>query len=107
MYLPNSTMISADIVILATGYQQLFPEWLFDREIIKNIDFDENDNPKIDSDYAVSYGGEGNIFVVNGAKHSHGVVDPNLFLSALRAAKIVNRCTNSDFYSIYSVPIFG
>ncbi len=75
----------ADIVILATGYYQSFPNHIFSEEIINSIEFDNANRPLLKENYALQFNGKGNIFYLNGARHSHGVVDPNLSLNAVRA----------------------
>lgn len=89
LLLDNCLEVNADMVILASGYEQKFPKELFDNNILKNIEFND-EKPIIDLDYSVKYSGIGKLYVTNGSKHIHGVVDPNLSLNAIRAQKIIN-----------------
>lgn len=85
-----------DIVILATGYQsnilsclgKIFPE-------VKN-----HTDLLINSDYSINWehSKTNKIFVQNGAKHTHGVADPNLSLAAWRNAIIINSLSGSFIY---------
>ena len=83
------------MIILATGYVQQFPSSLFSQQILENIEFDEL-NPKLDFNYKAMYSGQGSIFVLNGAKHTHGIVDPNLSLNAIRAYRVVDSILGSN-----------
>ena len=89
IYSKNQKIISADMIILATGYKQYFPKEIFSDEILSKIKKDNNYNVCISEDYSLKYEGKGKIFYLNGGKHTHGVVDPNLSLNASRARKIV------------------
>lgn len=88
--------IEVDSIILATGYRQnpLPP-------IIKNftgeIEF-LNNNPNVNLDFSLQYSGPGKIFVVNAARASHGVAEPNLSLNAWRAATVINSILGREHY---------
>lgn len=83
---------SFDTIILATGYVQRFPDHLFSEELLQKAFF-VNGIPATNENYELEYAGPGRIFLVNGCKHFHGVVDPNLSLSAWRAMKILSTIT--------------
>lgn len=102
----NTLSHNTDIVILATGYKQSFPINLLDTKITSKIHFDNKYRPEINSEYSVKYDGKGNIYVVNGAKHTHGVVDSNLSLSAIRAARIINSHLKKEIFRISSEQIY-
>lgn len=91
----SPTVVESDMIILATGYVQQFPSSLFSQQILENIEFDEL-NPKLDFNYKAMYSGQGSIFVLNGAKHTHGIVDPNLSLNAIRAYRVVDSILGSN-----------
>lgn len=86
----NKKKLDSDIIILCTGYKQHFPKEIFNEGLLEKIGLNEDDLPIINKEYQLQYSGVGNIYVVNGAKHTHGVVDPNLSLSAIRAQSIIN-----------------
>ena len=44
--------------------------------------------------------GRSRVFVQNGARHSHGLADPNLSLTAWRAATIVNSLLRKEIYRL-------
>ncbi len=96
IYSKEKKTTSHDMVILATGYRQEFPNHLFDEKILKKITKDDDSQIVLSSDYSIQYDGIGQIFLMNGGKHSHGVADPNLSLNAVRAKKILSSIS-SDF----------
>lgn len=48
------------------------------------------DDPVVHFDFSLGYQGPGKIFVLNTAKRSHGISEPNLSINAWRATTIVN-----------------
>lgn len=64
----NNHKIMSEIVILATGYKQLLNKSIFNLAL----------------------------YIMNGRKHSFGVSDPNLSLSAIRANKIISVIKNKE-----------
>jgi len=89
--------ITADKVILCTGYQYQEPELLSKIKPLFNYD----DRGLVISDtYQVNWRGSGvcSIYIQNGARHTHGVADPNLSLLAYRSALILNDILGYELY---------
>lgn len=105
--LDNIKTWKTDVVILATGYQQKFCSNIINDSILSKINFIDKDTPNIFENYNIDYSGKGNIYVVNGAKHTHGVVDPNLSLNAVRSAKIINNILSEAIYSESHTSIYS
>lgn len=87
-----------DKAILCTGYKHKFPNYLSN---LKNkIHVDNNDNLVVNTDYSLSWDNTDNcsIYIQNGARHSHGIADPNLSLLAYRSAIILNTIAKQDIY---------
>ena len=95
----NGKLISmeADVVILATGFQYLIPDFIEPLQHQLNI---ENGHFQVRPDFSIEWDGpdENRIYIQNGAKHIRGVADPNLSLTACRSAKIVNSLLGKDYY---------
>lgn len=88
--------ITVDGIVLATGYRQkTLPEAL--ESVADGIRF-SNGNPVVNLDFSLNYDGPGKIFVVNASRASHGVAEPNLSLSAWRAATIINSVLGREHY---------
>lgn len=88
--------VETDIIIPATGYKQIsFPSIL---EPIRDIIQFENGFMVIKPDFSVSYSGKPKIFMLNASRHTHGVAEPNLYINAYRAAKIVNGILEREKY---------
>lgn len=107
IYSKEQKNISADMIILATGYKQYFPKEVFSEEILSKIEKNENSNVCISEDYSLKFAGKGKIFYLNGGKHTHGVVDPNLSLTASRARKIVLSLDKTFSKPVKQDTIFG
>jgi len=88
--------VNVDRIVLATGYsQQKIPA------VIDNLKNDigfQDGEPIVNFDFSLSYAGPGKIFVLNAAKHSHGISEPNLSVNAWRAAKVVNAILGHERY---------
>lgn len=91
--------IAADLVIFCTGYTYMLPSFL--NPIKEKIHFDSTNKMMIDENYKLSWDGmdECSIYIQNGARHSHGVADPNLSLLAYRSAVIANDIAGYPLYS--------
>ena len=88
--------VTSEMVILATGYKQLLNKEIFNKELLEEIAF-EDDKPKLDENYCIYQNELGfALYIVNGGKHSFGVSDPNLSLSAIRANKIISVIKNKE-----------
>ncbi len=89
----------ADLVVLATGFRPVIPDFLAplrDRLPVRG------DGYEVDRDYRLLWDGpdENRIYVQNAAQHSHGVADPNLGLAAWRSAVILNSLLDREHYSL-------
>lgn len=88
----------ADIVILATGFQNPFPSFLTPLKEKINWDNGFTVNP----DFSIQWENEhsNKIFVQNAARKSHGIADPYFSLMAWRSAQIINSILQKNFYDI-------
>lgn len=93
----KSQNLTADIIILCTGYVQKFNNEIFDSELLKLVNFESENLPKIMQDFSLSLTCTdiGKIYVLNNAKHAFGVVEPNLSLNAFRAKRVINSLEKS------------
>jgi lysine N6-hydroxylase len=91
--------LGADIVILCTGFSQQFPDFL--EPIAHRIERTPV-SLAVDEDYGVRWEGprQNRIFIQNGARHTHGIADPNLSLVASRSATIINSLVGGDVYPV-------
>jgi lysine N6-hydroxylase len=92
-------LLTADIIILCTGYKWEFPFYLgslADKVPLHNNQF------QVNQDFSIIWNGphENRIYVQNAARHSHGIADPNLCLMAWRSAKIINSIAGQSLYDI-------
>ncbi|MEV0562769.1 SidA/IucD/PvdA family monooxygenase [Dactylosporangium sp. NPDC050588] len=87
--------LDADLVVLATGYQHVVPDFL--RPL---LGADDLADVKTNLDYSVRWKGAalGAIYLQNGAEHTHGIADPNLSLGPWRSATIVNSLLGREVY---------
>lgn len=92
----QQTQYLVDVVILATGYQSLVPSCV--NALLPG--HENTDSLTIAQDYSIkwTYADTNKIFIQNGAKHTHGVSDPNLSLAAWRNSIIINSLMKSVFY---------
>lgn len=91
--------ISADVLILSTGYQNYIPECLGSQR--KRWAKNSHDFPTLNKDYSIEhpYAHGGKIYIQNIARFSHGIADPQLSLAAWRSAIILNAILAEDkFY---------
>lgn len=97
----NKQIIPADIIILCTGYEWTFPPYL--SSLSDQIPL-YNNKFYINHDFSVSWNGpkQNRIYVQNGARHSHGIADPNLNIMAWRSATIINSIIQKPIYDLNS-----
>jgi lysine N6-hydroxylase len=97
--LENNTIkkLIVDKIILCTGYNYTLPPCL--SELNKLIRYKDK-NFIVDKSYRLNWEGMNNasIYIQNGARHSHGVADPNLSLMAYRSAIILNQINTTPLY---------
>jgi lysine N6-hydroxylase len=94
-----TTHVQTDVVILCTGYRYSAPGFLsplYGRLMTDSGSFDVTEN------YAIRWDGpaDRNIYLQNGARHSHGIADPNLSLMPWRNARIINDIVGYDHYEV-------
>jgi lysine N6-hydroxylase len=94
-----TTSVMADIVILCTGYHYSAPACLsplWGRLMTDRGSFDVTEN------YAIRWDGpaDRNVYLQNGARHSHGIADPNLSLMPWRNSRIINDILGYDYYHV-------
>ena len=95
---------SFDLVILCTGFEFQFPSFL---DNLKPFLSEEDECLQINDDYSISsYLNDNKIFILNGAKHTHGVSDPNISTMAWRSARIINSLLHFQFYNTDNSEIF-
>lgn len=94
---------SADVVVLATGYRHDLPSYL--DPLRDRIRF-ETGNPVVRQDFSLDWDGPADsaIYLQNGARHSHGIADPNLSLLAWRSAIIANSVLGKQLYDVSHWP---
>jgi len=94
-----TSIVNADIVILATGYKWQFPAYLSGLSDKIHL---ENGHFVVNEDFSIQWDGpqQNKIFVQNAARHSHGVADPNLSLMSWRSATIINSVAGETIYDL-------
>ena len=90
--------ISADIVILCTGFSNTIPKIL--DPIRSKISFDQEDRFVFNQDFSVKWNGsaENKVFALNFSRHCHGISEPQTSLMAWRSATIANVVLGEKFY---------
>ena len=93
-------MVSADAVVLATGYVFTVPEFL--APIGDRLDLDERGLYQLREDFSVEWDGleTARIFALNAGRHSHGIAEPQLSLMAWRSAVIVNALLGREHFDL-------
>lgn len=84
--------LTADAVVLATGYSQSLPPCL---DAVRELIPASGGVPAIRQDFSVDWDGPPvhRIYVQNGARHAFGIADPNLSLVAWRSNTILDSIT--------------
>lgn len=88
-----------DIVILCTGYERPFPDYL--STLRDRIQFDDGQFC-VNQNFSIAWNGPADhrIYVQNNARHTHGLADTSLCLVAWRSAKIINSIAEKKLYDI-------
>ena len=91
-------VVTADIVVLATGYRFRVPDALL--PVADRINWGAGGEPVLAADYSAHWDGPaGNkLFFLNAGRLSHGIADPNLSLASWRAAVVLNSLTGGAVY---------
>ena len=74
----------------------------FDDELRERVDFDDNGEVIVESDYSIRWKGSNGhrIYALNRARFSHGIPDANLTLLPVRSALIVNSMLEREAYHL-------
>ncbi|MBS2534403.1 SidA/IucD/PvdA family monooxygenase [Catenulispora sp. NF23] len=74
----------------------------FDDELRERVDFDDNGEVIVESDYSIRWKGSNGhrIYALNRARFSHGIPDANLTLLPVRSALIVNSMLEREVYRL-------
>lgn len=89
--------VTADAMVLATGYRPEVPAFL--APMSDRITWDEDGRYRVTGGYAVDHTG-GEIFVQNGEEHTHGFVAPDLGMGAFRNSVIINQLAGREVYAV-------
>lgn len=97
-FINEKETIQADIVILATGLEQVIPT--FFQPILSLVKRDEQDRFKVTKNFSLEWDGPANnkIYALNFSRHGHGIAEPQTSLMPWRSAMIINDLTGQDFY---------
>ncbi len=92
--------LAVDMVVLATGYRFVLPEFLHSLE--NRIELNSIGEPVLESDFSLAWDGprENRIFVLNAGRHSHGIAEPQLSLAAWRSAVIANALLGREHFKL-------
>jgi lysine N6-hydroxylase len=92
--------LAVDMVVLATGYRFVLPEFLHSLE--NRIELNSIGEPVLESDFSLAWDGPGEnrIFVLNAGRHSHGIAEPQLSLAAWRSAVIANALLGREHFNL-------
>jgi lysine N6-hydroxylase len=97
-------VLSADTVILATGYRYRLPACL--APLAERFEKDAEGAPRLDTDYSVRWDGPPGhrLYMQNAGHRSHGIADAQLSLAAWRAAVICNGVAGREVYRVAAQP---
>ncbi|MFD0883333.1 lysine N(6)-hydroxylase/L-ornithine N(5)-oxygenase family protein [Streptosporangium algeriense] len=89
----------AHVVILCTGYRSALPDYA---EGLRPYLAATDGGFEIQPDYSLAWDGPPGlrVYLQNGARHTHGIADPNLSLAAWRSARILNSICGNDVYDL-------
>ena len=92
--------LAVDMVVLATGYRFVLPEFLHSLE--NRIELNSIGEPVLESDFSLAWDGPGEnrIFILNAGRHSHGIAEPQLSLAAWRSAVIANALLGREHFNL-------
>lgn len=92
-------LVQADVVVLCTGYDYASPACM--APLADRISIGD-DGYRVGADFSIDWDGppDRRIYVQNAARHSHGIADPNLSLSAWRSAVILNSVCGRPVYDV-------
>jgi lysine N6-hydroxylase len=89
---------NADIIILATGFQNVVPDFI--NPLADKVEFDEQNRFSLEKDFSLKLKGEhpNKIFAMNVSRHGHGISEPQTSLMPWRSATIINSLLGREFY---------
>lgn len=98
LFIDECETLHADVVILATGFEQFIPSFL--DPIIHLIHKDESQRFKMNKNFSLSWDGPTahKIYALNFSRHGHGIAEPQTSLMAWRSAVIINDLTGQNIY---------
>jgi lysine N6-hydroxylase len=98
LFTKKQKIVEADVVIVCSGY--VYPKLNYIAKLDSLIHMID-DKLKINEDYSLSWKGEdtNSIFILNGARHSHGISDATFSISAWRSASVINKLNKKTVYS--------
>ncbi|GAB3025311.1 SidA/IucD/PvdA family monooxygenase [Niabella terrae] len=88
--------VTADFVILATGYRYSAPDFI--KSLAGMVKLDANGRYCVNRNYSIS--NNNRVFVQNAEMHTHGFNTPDLGLGAYRNAVILNTITQKKLYPV-------
>ncbi|GAB1256499.1 SidA/IucD/PvdA family monooxygenase [Aurantivibrio plasticivorans] len=90
--------VHADIIILCTGFSTGLPSCI--DPIAELIEKDADGELVVEANYQLRWQHSDNnqIYIMNGSRHCHGIVDPQTSLMAWRSARIANHLLNINKY---------
>ncbi len=94
-------ILNVDVIILATGYRTTVPDFLEPiREKLNFVKTDVDEEIVVDNDFGTAVRGlnDCRLFVQNGTRFQHGIANPNLALTAMRSATILNSASGQKLY---------
>lgn len=90
----------SDIIILATGFENVVPSYL---EPIKDrLDISDDQQFMLRRDYSINWNGPdtNKIYAVNAGRYSHGISEPQMSLMCWRSATIVNDLLGEQHFDL-------
>ncbi len=100
----EAEMLDVDQVVLCTGFESRLPQCL--QPIKDRISINDSGQFQLNRDFSIDWDGPAanKVFAVNAGIHSHGIIEPQLSLSAWRSAKIINSFLGFTYFDIESEP---
>jgi len=90
--------LAVDIVILCTGYERSLPPCM--ESLRRRIPLTSDGHYNVTANYRIEWDGPDHnpMYALNAARHSHGIADSSLTLTAWRAAVIANDVAGKGLY---------
>ena len=96
----QSEVVSADVVILCTGFESFLPSYL--APLMDRINLDDDGQFQLNQAFQLAWDGheQNRIFAVNVGRHSHGIAEPQMSLNCWRAATIINSLLSDNVFDL-------